>query len=67
MTEEVLEGVAIIGVHGRFPGAGSVEEFWANLVAGRETVSFFSDDELIAAGLDPAVTHFPLQSCARYS
>ena len=54
MSESILESIAIIGVHGRFPGAGSVEEFWANLVAGRETISFFTDSELEAAGLDPA-------------
>ena len=53
MSEQTIEGIAIIGLHGRFPGAGSVEEFWANLVASRETVSFFSDEELSAAGLDP--------------
>ena len=54
-SEQILEGVAIIGVHGRFPGAGSTEEFWDNLVAGRDTMSFFSDADLIASGLDPAV------------
>ena len=54
MTEPIIDGIAIIGLHGRFPGAGSVEEFWANLVAGRETISFFSDAELTASGLDPA-------------
>ncbi len=44
------DGVAIIGLAGRFPGARDVEEFWQNLVDGRETTSsFFSDDEL-----DPA-------------
>ena len=54
MTEPIIDGIAIIGLHGRFPGAGSVEEVWANLVAGRETISFFSDAELTASGLDPA-------------
>jgi amino acid adenylation domain-containing protein len=54
MTEPVIEGIAIIGLHGRFPGADSVDEFWANLVAGRDTISFFSDAELITAGLNPS-------------
>jgi amino acid adenylation domain-containing protein len=54
MTESLVDGIAIIGLHGRFPGAGSAEEFWSNLVAGRETISFFSDAELTASGLDPA-------------
>jgi len=48
------EGIAIIGMSGRFPGAGNVDEFWRNLVAGVESVSFFSDEELAAAGLDVA-------------
>ena len=44
--------IAIIGLDGRFPGAGSIEELWRNLRSGRETISFFSDDELRAAGVD---------------
>jgi acyl transferase domain-containing protein len=47
------DGIAIIGMAGRFPGADSVEEFWDNLVQGRESVSFFSDAELRDSGLDP--------------
>ena len=49
MTVE-YEGIAIIGMAGRFPGAESVEEFWANLVAGKETVSFFTDQDLAESG-----------------
>ncbi|MDP9147111.1 MAG: aminotransferase class III-fold pyridoxal phosphate-dependent enzyme, partial [Acidobacteriota bacterium] len=48
------EGIAIIGMSGRFPGAESIEEFWANLVAGRESISFFNDAELAASGLNAA-------------
>jgi acyl transferase domain-containing protein len=40
------EGIAIIGMAGRFPGARSVEELWQNLLAGRETIDRFSADEL---------------------
>src|SRR5258706_14871286 len=47
-----LEGIAIIGFSGRFPGAATVEELWNNLLAGKETVSFFSDDQLAASGVD---------------
>ena len=53
MSEERYDGIAIIGMTGRFPGADSVEEFWANLVAGKESISFFSDEELVESGLDP--------------
>jgi len=54
MQEDRYEGIAIIGMAGRFPGAESIEEFWANLIAGKESVSFFDDAELAASGLDPA-------------
>src|SRR5262249_11459373 len=43
-----------VGMAGRFPGAESVEELWVNLVAGKESVSFFDDAELTGSGLDPA-------------
>ena len=52
MSDKQYEGIAIIGMAGRFPGAESVEEFWANLVAGRESVSFFTDADLRESGLD---------------
>jgi len=51
-----LEGVAIIGLSGRFPGAANVEELWNNLLSGKETVSFFSDDQLAASGVDLSQT-----------
>ena len=44
--DELGDGVAIIGVAGRFPKARNVLEFWANLKAGREAISFFEPDEL---------------------
>ncbi len=40
---------------GRFPGAANLEEFWRNLRDGVESVSFFSDDELLAAGISPDI------------
>src|SRR5215213_9948823 len=44
--------IAIIGMAGRFPGAANVDEFWRNLRAGVESISFFSEQELIKAGVD---------------
>src|SRR5207247_6893736 len=52
--EEKYEDIAIIGMAGRFPGAENIEEFWTNLVAGKEGISFFSDAELAESGLDAA-------------
>jgi amino acid adenylation domain-containing protein len=54
MDDGQYEGIAIIGMAGRFPGANGIEEFWENLVSAKETVSFFTDEQLAAAGLDPA-------------
>ncbi len=42
--------IAIVGMACRFPGAENPEQFWANLAAGRESIHFFSDEELRAAG-----------------
>jgi len=41
-----LDGIAIIGMSGRFPGAGNVQEFWQNLVNGVDSISRFQADEL---------------------
>jgi len=40
------EGIAIVGMSGRFPGANSVELFWHNLMQGVDSVSTFREDEL---------------------
>ncbi|MBE9004880.1 SDR family NAD(P)-dependent oxidoreductase [Fortiea sp. LEGE XX443] len=47
-----MENIAIIGVAGRFPGAKNITEFWLNLCDGVEAISQFSDEELIAEGID---------------
>ncbi len=54
-----IDCIAIIGMSGRFPGAPDVERFWQNLRDGVESVSTFSEEELIAAGVDPAVVRAP--------
>ena len=45
--------IAIIGMSGRFPGAPNLAKFWQNLCDGVESVTFFSDEELLAAGVSP--------------
>jgi acyl transferase domain-containing protein len=51
--------VAVVGMAGRFPGAGNVDEFWQNLRNGVESTTFFSDEELLEAGVDPALLQDP--------
>ncbi len=38
--------IAVIGMSGRFPGANTIEQFWEVLKTGKETISFFKDDEI---------------------
>ena len=45
--------IAIIGIAGRFPQASDMDAFWDNLKNGREGITFFSDTELLAAGVSP--------------
>ena len=50
---EPLEGIAIVGLAARFPGAAAAGQFWRNLEAGVESISFLTGEELTAAGVDP--------------
>ena len=43
-------GIAIIGMSARFPGAPNTEEYWQVLRDGRETITRFTPEELLAAG-----------------
>lgn len=54
MAGERLFDVAIVGMSGRFPGARTLEEFWSNLAQGVESITHFSDEELLAAGVPPS-------------
>jgi acyl transferase domain-containing protein/glutamate-1-semialdehyde aminotransferase/thioesterase domain-containing protein len=44
--ENTAEGIAVVGMSGRWPGAKDLEQFWHNLVNGVETISRFRDEEL---------------------
>ncbi|MEO6196031.1 MAG: amino acid adenylation domain-containing protein [Thermoanaerobaculia bacterium] len=51
--------IAIVGMAGRFPGAKGVEELWRNVAGGREGITFFTADELLAAGVDASMVENP--------
>ena len=53
------QDVAIVGMAGRFPGAKSADELWRNVAGGREGITFFTAEELLAAGVDPATVENP--------
>ena len=54
-----LNGIAIIGMAGRFPKANTIDEFWKNLENGVECITFYQDQELIDAGIDPEILEHP--------
>lgn len=41
-----IEGVAIVGMAGRFPASASVDALWAHLLAGQECITRFTPDQL---------------------
>ena len=51
--------IAIIGMNLRVPGARDLDTFWRNLRDGVESVSFFTDEELTAAGVSAAALADP--------
>ena len=53
VTDYSAPAFAIIGMSGRFPGAENPAALWAKLRAGAESITFFSDEELLAAGESP--------------
>jgi amino acid adenylation domain-containing protein len=51
--EKTQQEIAVIGMSGRFPGAKNIHEFWDNLKKGRESISFFTGEELEETGVEP--------------
>lgn len=53
------DDIAVIGLACRFPGANSPAEFWKNLQNGVESITFFNDAEILAAGIDLDLVRHP--------
>ena len=53
------EAIAIIGMSCRFPGANNIDEFWRNLHEDVESLTFFTDEELLASGVPPDFLNNP--------
>lgn len=43
--------IAIIAMDGKFPGSDNLNEFWQNLIASKESISDFSNEELTESGV----------------
>ncbi len=57
VAQRADDGIAIIGMSGRFPGARSVAELWQNLCDGVESLRPLTAEESRAAGVDPERAH----------
>jgi acyl transferase domain-containing protein/acyl-CoA synthetase (AMP-forming)/AMP-acid ligase II/acyl carrier protein/short-subunit dehydrogenase len=51
--------IAIIGMACRFPDADNIEQFWDNLCGGVESISRFSKEDTIAAGVSATIVDRP--------
>lgn len=64
---EGFPAIAIVGMSCAFPGADGPEEFWRNIRDGVESVTELTDEELLAAGENPAVlkspNYIPVAAC----
>lgn len=49
--------IAVVGMAGKFPGAANIDEYWANLKNGVESIRFFSDEELLEFGISKDLLH----------
>jgi FkbM family methyltransferase len=59
------EGIAVVGMAGRFPGAPDLDAYWRNLCNGTESITFFTREELRAVGVEPSVLDDPRYVPAR--
>jgi len=55
----IESSIAIVGLAARFPGARDAAALWRNLREGVESIAVLSDEELAAAGVDPALLADP--------
>ncbi len=59
-----IEGIAIIGMSGRFPGADSIDELWQNIINEVESITRFTRDQL-SPGIDEDLLDNPNYILAR--
>lgn len=59
------DSVAIIGLSCRFPGANDIDLYWDLLTSGKNTISYFSKEELIQQGIDELLLNDPSYIRAR--
>ncbi|MDX8400843.1 MAG: type I polyketide synthase [Gallionellaceae bacterium] len=58
-TENDSGAIAVIGMACRLPGADGPEQFWDNLKNGIESITFYTPEDAIKAGLSPQAAYNP--------
>lgn len=61
MDNRTLNGleIAVIGIAGKFPGAKTIHEYWDNIYHGRNSISRFTQEEMLTDGADPSLIDHP--------
>ncbi len=59
ISQERMQGIAVIGMAGKFPKANDITQFWQNLRNGVDGITFFCDAELLAEGVSPEIFNQP--------
>ncbi|MBV9024538.1 MAG: acyltransferase domain-containing protein [Streptomycetaceae bacterium] len=54
-----MEPIAVVGLAARVPDAGTADEFWANLLAARNSIHRLTEQQLLDAGESPDVIAAP--------
>ena len=63
--DTITDAIAVVAMECRLPGAENVEAFWDNIAKGKETISYFSNEELLAAGVSKDLIDNPKYVKAR--
>ncbi|MBD4755895.1 hypothetical protein GUG22_03805, partial [Xanthomonas citri pv. citri] len=53
------DSVAIVGISCQFPGAKNHHDFWNHIKEGKESIRFFSEEELRANGVPEELIQHP--------
>ena len=58
-SDSIKNRVAIVGFDCRLPGADSVDEFWENLLAEKDSINEFTEEQLLSSGVSPKTFNNP--------
>ena len=47
--------IAVIGMSGKFPGADTINEYWNNIIRGKESITFYSKEQLQNSGIEKEI------------